>query len=337
LSSVIVPFEIVVLVVVVALCFDFMNGFHDSANSIATVVSTRVLSPRTAVLWAAFFNFIAAFVFGVNVASTIGKGTIDPSIVTAWLLLATLLGAIAWDIITWWFGLPTSSSHALVGGLIGAGVVKGGWGVVQVSGVDKILLFIVLSPLIGLVLAIGLILLTGRVANRFPRPAADRGFRRLQLVSAALYSLGHGTNDAQKTMGIIAALLFAQGLLGSTFYVPYYVILMAGAAMGLGTWFGGWRIVRTMGTRITKLHPFGGFSAETAAASTLFATASLGIPVSTTHTIAGAIMGVGATRRLSAVRWGVARSIVYAWALTIPAAAAIAALAYSLFSLVGLR
>ncbi len=292
MSTVIVPFAIVVLVVIVALFFDFMNGFHDAANSIATVVSTRVLTPRLAVLWAAFFNFVAAFLFGVNVASTIGKGTIDPSIVTAWLLLATLLGATAWDIITWWFGLPTSSSHALVGGLIGAGVVKGGWGVVQVAGVN---------------------------------------------VSAALYSLGHGTNDAQKTMGIIAALLFAQGILGPSFYVPYYVIIMAGVAMGLGTWFGGWRIVRTMGMKITKLHPFGGFSAETAAASTLFATASLGIPVSTTHTIAGAIMGVGATRRLSAVRWGVARRIVYAWVLTIPAAAAIAALLYSLLSLAGLR
>ena len=335
--SVIVPFSVVVGVVIVALCFDFMNGFHDAANSIATVVSTRVLTPRTAVLWAAFFNFVAAFIFGVNVASTIGKGTIDPSIVTAWLLLATLLGAIAWDIITWWFGLPTSSSHALVGGLIGAGVVKGGWGVVQTAGVSKILLFIVLSPLIGLLAAIGLVIVTARIGMHFPRSTADHSFRRLQLVSAALYSLGHGTNDAQKTMGIIAALLFAQGLLGSTFYVPYYVIIMAGVAMGLGTWFGGWRIVRTMGMKITKLHPFGGFSAETAAASTLFATASLGIPVSTTHTIAGAIMGVGSTRRLSAVRWGVARRIVYAWVLTIPAAAAMAALLYSLLSIFGLR
>ncbi len=337
MSSVVVPFEIVVLVVLVALGFDFMNGFHDAANSIATVVSTRVLSPRLAVLWAAFFNFVAAFVFGVSVASTIGKGTIDPSIVTAWLLLATLLGAIAWDIITWWFGLPTSSSHALVGGLIGAGVVKGGLGVVQSAGVNKILLFIVLSPLIGLLAAIGLILLTTRIAMRFPRSTANHGFRRLQLVSAALYSLGHGTNDAQKTMGIIAALLFSQGLLGPAFFVPFYVIVMAGVAMGLGTWFGGWRIVRTMGMKITKLHPFGGFSAETAAASTLFATASLGIPVSTTHTIAGAIMGVGATRRLSAVRWGVARRIVYAWVLTIPSAAVIAAVSYYLLALAGLR
>src|SRR5213596_1159127 len=226
MSTVIVPFAIVVLVVIVALFFDFINGFHDAANSIATVVSTRVLTPRLAVLWAAFFNFVAAFLFGVNVASTIGKGTIDPSIVTAWLLLATLLGAIAWDIITWWFGLPTSSSHALVGGLIGAGVVKGGWGVVQVAGVNKILIFIVLSPLIGLLAAIGLVLLTIRLGARFSRSTADHSFRRLQLVSAALYSLGHGTNDAQKTMGIIAALLFAQGILGPTFYVPYYVIII---------------------------------------------------------------------------------------------------------------
>jgi len=257
--------------------------------------------------------------------------------VTAWLLLSTLVGAITWDIITWWFGLPTSSSHALVGGLIGAGIVKGGWGVVQVAGVSKILLFIVLSPLIGLLVAVGLVVVTARIGTRFPRATADRSFRRLQLVSAALYSLGHGTNDAQKTMGIIAALLFAQGLLGGVFFVPFYVILMAGTAMGLGTYFGGWRIVRTMGMKITKLHPFGGFSAETAAAATLFATASLGIPVSTTHTIAGAIMGVGSTRRLSAVRWGLARRIVYAWVLTIPAAAAMAGLTYYLLSTAGLR
>jgi len=337
MATAIVPVGIVILVILVALVFDFLNGFHDAANSVATVVSTRVLSPRIAVLWAAFFNFVAAFVFGVNVASTIGKGTIDPAIVTAWLLLSTLAGAIIWDIITWWFGLPTSSSHALVGGLIGAGVVKGGWGVVQVAGVSKILLFIVLSPLIGLLVAVGLVVLTARIGARFPRSTADRSFRRLQLVSAALYSLGHGTNDAQKTMGIIAALLFAQGLLGAVFFVPFYVILMAGTAMGLGTYFGGWRIVRTMGMKITKLHPFGGFSAETAAASTLFATASLGIPVSTTHTIAGAIMGVGSTRRLSAVRWGVARRIVYAWVLTIPAAAAMAGLMYYFLAAAGLR
>lgn len=336
MATVIVPIEIVVIVVVVALAFDFMNGFHDAANSIATVVSTRVLPPKAAVLWAAFFNFVAAFGFGLNVASTIGKGTIDPRIVTAWLLLATLIGAISWDVITWWFGLPTSSSHALVGGLIGAGVVKAGWGAVNVDGVTKIGTFIVLSPLIGFLAAMGIVLVAIRVARHFSRSTADHGFRRLQLVSAAMYSLGHGTNDAQKTMGIIAALLFAQGLLGPKFYVPFYVVLLAHTAIGLGTWFGGWRIVRTMGMKITKLQPFGGFSAETAAASTLFATASLGIPVSTTHTIAGAIIGVGATRRFSAVRWGVARKIVFAWVLTIPAAAIIAGGTYLLLTFAGL-
>src|SRR5881296_2922467 len=328
---------LVFLVVGIALFFDFMNGFHDAANSIATVVSTGVLPPRLAVLWASFFNFVAAFGFGVSVASTIGKGIIDPKIVTPFLLIAVLTGSIAWDVITWYFGLPTSSSHALVGGLVGAGVAAAGWSVVQTDGVSRIGLFIVLSPLIGLLGAVGLILVTTRVARRVSRPTADHAFRRMQLVSAALYSLGHGTNDAQKTMGIIAVLLFTQGLLGPVFFVPFYVILMAHAAIALGTWFGGWRIVHTMGMKITKLRPFGGFSAETAAASTLFATASLGIPVSTTHTIAGAIIGVGATRRLSAVRWGVARRIVYAWVLTIPAAAAIAALLYSLLSLAGLR
>ncbi len=319
---------LVIGIVGVALAFDFMNGFHDAANSIATVVSTRVLPPRLAVFWAALFNFVAAFGFGVSVASTIGKGVIDPRIVNPYLILATLTGAIAWDVITWWFGLPTSSSHALVGGLVGSGVVAGGWSVVQVAGVTRIALFIVLSPLIGLLVAIGMVLLTTRAARRFYRPTADRAFRRLQLVSAALYSLGHGTNDAQKTMGVIAVLLFTQGLIGPVFFVPFYVILMAHGAIALGTWFGGWRIVHTMGMKITKLKPFSGFSAETAAASTLFATASLGVPVSTTHTIAGAIIGVGATRRLSAVRWGVARRIVWAWVLTIPASAAISALTY---------
>ncbi len=319
---------LVALVVGIALSFDFMNGFHDAANSIATVVSTGVLPPRLAVAWAAFFNFVAAFGFGVSVASTIGKGIIDPKIVTPFLLIAVLVGATAWDVITWYFGLPTSSSHALVGGLVGAGVAASGWAAVQTGGVSRIAIFIVLSPLIGLLAAIGLVLVTTRVARKFSRSKADHAFRRLQLVSAALYSLGHGTNDAQKTMGIIAVLLFTQGLLGPVFFVPFYVILMAHAAIALGTWFGGWRIVHTMGMKITKLRPFGGFSAETAAASTLFATASLGVPVSTTHTIAGAIIGVGATRRLSAVRWGVARRIVWAWVLTIPASAIISAATY---------
>lgn len=321
----------VVFIVAVALAFDFLNGFHDAANSIATVVSTRVLPPRAAVLWAAFFNFVAAFGFGVGVATTIGKGIILPSVVSEWLILATLTGAIAWDIVTWWFGLPTSSSHALVGGLVGAGVVGGGWGVIQFGGLFSIALFIAVSPLVGLLAAVGLMVITTWIARRFPRPSVDRIFRRLQLVSAALYSLGHGTNDAQKTMGIIAVLLFTEGLIGPVFYVPYYVILMAHAAIAAGTYSGGWRIVRTMGMRITKLAPFGGFSAETAAASTLFITAHMGIPVSTTHTIAGAIMGVGATRRLSAVRWWVARRIIWAWVLTIPASAGISAVTYYLF------
>ena len=321
---------VVIFVVAVALIFDFLNGFHDAANSIATVVSTRVLPPRAAVLWAAFFNFVAAFGFGVGVATTIGKSIILPSVVNEWLILATLTGAIAWDIITWWFGLPTSSSHALVGGLVGAGIVGGGWNVVQFGGLFTIALFIVLSPVVGLLAAVALTLVTTRIATKFSRPAVDRTFRRLQLVSAALYSLGHGTNDAQKTMGIIAVLLFTQGLIGPVFFVPFYVILMAHAAIALGTYSGGWRIVRTMGMRITKLAPFGGFSAETAAASTLFLTASMGIPVSTTHTIAGAIIGVGATRRLSAVRWWVARRIVWAWFLTIPASAAMSAVTYYL-------
>src|SRR3989475_7422997 len=273
MATVIVPVGIVILVILVALFFDFLNGFHDAANSVATVVSTRVLSPRIAVLLAALFECGAALVFGVNVASTIRKGTIDPAIVTAWLLLSTLIGAIAWDIITWWFGLPTSSSHALVGGLIGAGVVKGGWGVVQVAGVSKLILFIALSPLIGLLLAIGLVLLTIRLGARFSRSTADHSFRRLQLFSAALYSLGHGGNDAQKTMGIIAALLFATGHLGPTFYVPLWVVLACHAAMALGTLSGGWRIVRTMGLRITKLKPVGGFCAETGGGVTPFSPA----------------------------------------------------------------
>jgi PiT family inorganic phosphate transporter len=320
--------ELVIFIVGVALAFDFMNGFHDAANSIATVVSTRVLPPRTGVLWAAFFNFVAAFGFGVSVAATIGSGIISTQTVNQWLILATLIGAIAWDVITWWFGLPTSSSHALVGGLVGAGVVAGGWSVVNLGGLIPIVLFIVLSPFIGLVGASGLIMLTTRIARRFSRGSVNHTFRRLQLVSAALYSLGHGTNDAQKTMGIIAVFLFSQGLLGSKFYVPVYVILLAHAAIALGTYFGGWRIIRTMGMKITKLSPFGGFSAETAAASALFLTAHLGIPVSTTHTIAGAIVGVGATRRLSAVRWLVARKIVWVWILTIPASALISAITY---------
>jgi PiT family inorganic phosphate transporter len=322
--------EVVILVVAIALAFDFMNGFHDAANSIATVVSTQVLSPKAGVLWAAFFNFVAAFGFGVAVASTIAQGVISTNIVTDWLIFSTLLGAIGWDVMTWWLSLPISSSHALVGGLVGTALVAGGWAFIHMEGLLVIVLFIFLSPLLGFFLAIGLILGTSRIARRFQRPVADRTFRRLQLISAALYSLGHGSNDAQKTMGIIAVLLFTEGMLGPTFYVPVYVILMAHAAIALGTYAGGWRIVRTMGMRITKLTPFGGFNAETAAASTLFLTAHFGIPVSTTHTIAGGIIAVGATRRLSAVRWGIARRIVWAWVLTIPASATISAVIYTL-------
>ncbi len=325
--------EVVILVVAMALVFDFMNGFHDAANSIATVVSTQVLSPRAGVLWAAFFNFVAAFGFGVAVASTMGERIITTSIVTEGLILCTLLGAIAWNVITWWLGLPVSSSHALVGGLIGTALVTSGWTAIYVENILVIVLFIVLSPVIGSLAALGLSMVTSRVACKFQRSMANRAFRRLQLVSAALYSMGHGSNDAQKSMGIIAVLLFTQGLLGPVFFVPFYVILMCHAAIALGTYMGGWRIVRTMGTRITKLTPFGGFNAETAAASSLFLTAHFGIPVSTTHTIAGAIIGVGATRRLSAVRWGVARRIVWAWVLTIPVSAVISATIYMLLRL----
>ena len=320
--------EVVILVVAIALVFDFMNGFHDAANSIATVVSTQVLTPKKAVLWAAFFNFIAAFGFGVAVASTMGEGIINTSIVTVWLIFSTLLGAIVWNVVTWWLGLPVSSSHALVGGLVGTALVASGLGAIHVEGVLIIVIFIVVSPMIGFFAAQALTFVTSRIARRYPRQTSDRAFRRLQLVSAALYSIGHGSNDAQKTMGIIAVLLYTQGLLGPTFSVPFYVVLMCHGAIALGTYMGGWGIVRTMGMRITKLTPFGGFNAETAAASSLFLTAHFGIPVSTTHTIAGAIIGVGATRRLSAVRWGVARRIVYAWVLTIPVTAVISAAIY---------
>lgn len=320
-------FLVIISIVLVALFFDFLNGFHDAANSIATVVSTRVLHPRLAVLWAAFFNFVAAFGFGVAVASTIGRGIVDASIVNEWFILATLIGAIAWDIITWYFGLPTSSSHALIGGLIGAALITAGPVGIVSEGILKVLAFIVVSPLVGLVVGLLLSAITFRIGQKLGNRKANAYFKRFQLVSAALYSLGHGTNDAQKTMGIISVLLFSAGYLGSTFYVPFYVVLMAHAAIALGTYAGGWRIVRTMGMRITKLVPQGGFSAETAAALTLFATAAVGIPVSTTHTIAGAIIGVGSVRRLSAVRWGVARRIIWAWILTIPASAAISALA----------
>jgi PiT family inorganic phosphate transporter len=330
---------LVVFIVLVALVFDFINGFHDAANSIATVVSTRVLTPLQAVVWAAFFNFVAAFGFGVGVARTVGKGVVEANVVDEWVILAGLVGAIAWDLVTWYWGLPTSSSHALIGGFAGAAVVKAGFGSLIAAGLIKIGIFMVLAPLIGLTVGFAMMLATVWTFRRATPGRVDWLFRRLQLVSAAAYSLGHGTNDAQKTMGIIAVLLFSTGHLGSEFYVPLWVILAAHAAIALGTLSGGWRIVKTMGMRITKLRPIGGFCAETAGAFTLISTAVAGIPVSTTHTITGAIMGVGSLQRFSAVRWGVASRIVWAWIITIPAAAVIAAATWLLVRLLvlGLR
>ena len=316
---------LVVFIVLVALVFDFINGFHDAANSIATVVSTRVLTPLQAVVWAAFFNFVAAFGFGVQVARTVGKGVVDASVVDQWVILAALAGAIAWDLITWYWGLPTSSSHALIGGFAGAAVAKAGLGSLVAAGLIKIGAFMVLAPMLGMTIGFAMMLLTVRTFRRATPGRIDWLFRRMQLVSAAAYSLGHGTNDAQKTMGIIAVLLFSTGHMGPEFYVPFWVIMAAHAAIGLGTLSGGWRIVKTMGMRITKLRPVGGFCAETAGAAILIGTAVAGIPVSTTHTITGAIMGVGSLQRFSAVRWGVAGRIVWAWVITIPASAVIAA------------
>jgi PiT family inorganic phosphate transporter len=321
-------------IILVALSFDYVNGFHDAANSIATVVSTRVLSPRVAVAWAAFWNFIAFAVFGTAVAKTIGSGTIDiEQVGTLDVILSALIGAIAWDLITWYYGLPSSSSHALVGGLAGAAVAAGGLGTLVTSGIYKILIFIVISPMLGLVLGVLLMNLVLGIAQFVTKRgwATLRGanwfFRKTQLISAAAYSLGHGANDAQKTMGIIAAvILIDRGQAVSEFEVTLPIVLLAHAAIAAGTLSGGWRIVHTLGSKITKLQPVGGFAAETGAAITLFATASLGIPVSTTHTITGAIVGVGATNRPSAVRWGLTKTVLYAWIMTIPASAAIAAL-----------
>jgi PiT family inorganic phosphate transporter len=327
--------SIVVFIVFVALVFDFINGFHDAANSIATVVSTRVLTPLQAVVWAAFFNFVAAFGFGVHVANTVGKGVVHSEVVDQWVILAGLVGAIVWDLLTWWWGLPTSSSHALIGGFAGAGVAKAGLGSLVAPGLVKIGVFMVLAPLIGFVVGFLMMLLTIWVFRNATPGRVDRVFRRGQLLSAAAYSLGHGTNDAQKTMGIIAVLLFSTGHLGPEFYVPFWVVMAAHASLAAGTMAGGWRIVKTMGMRITKLRPVGGFCAETAGAVTLISTAVAGIPVSTTHTISGAIMGVGALQRLSAVRWGVAGRIVWAWILTIPASALVAAATWFLLRLLG--
>jgi len=323
-----IAFEMIVFLVILALAFDFMNGFHDAANSIATVVSTRVLRPHFAVAWAAFFNFIAFLFFGLSVANTIGKGVIEPSIVDHYVIFGALVGAIMWNVITWWYGLPSSSSHALIGGLGGAAVAKGGFPALVGSGFFKISLAIVLSPLLGFALGMGLMTAVAWLFFRTTPHRVDRWFRRFQLLSASLYSLGHGANDAQKTMGIIAMLLFAAGMSGPTFNVPLWVVLACQTAMALGTLFGGWRIVKTMGQKITKLKPVGGFCAETGGAITLFFATGLGIPVSTTHTITGAIIGVGATHKLSAVRWGVAERIVWAWVLTIPCSAFMSALAW---------
>ena len=320
---------VVVFIILIALSFDFLNGFHDAANSIATVVSTRVLSPQKAVLWAAFFNFVAAFVLGTGVAKTMGSGMIDLAVVTREVVLAGLLGAIVWNLITWYYGLPVSSSHALIGGYAGAAIAKAGPKAILIAGWTKTLAFIVLAPLIGCFLGFFLMVSVTWLFRRWRPDRLDHLFRRLQLLSAGLYSLGHGGNDAQKTMGIITGLLVASGYI-KHFHVPIWVVLISHAAIALGTMFGGWRIVKTMGTKITKLQPFGGFCAETSGAITLVGATLLGIPVSTTHTITGAIIGVGATRRLSAVKWGVAGRIVWAWVLTIPIAAVVSWVAFYL-------
>ena len=324
-------FHLVILIVIIALAFDFSNGWHDAANSIATIVSTRVLSPGRAVLWAAFWNFIAAFVFGTAVAKTIGKGLVHVESINEQVLIAGLLGAILWNLFTLVLGLPTSSSHALMGGYGGAAIMRSGFGAIIVSGWVQPLIFIVVAPFLGMLIAILVTVGTSWAVRNQAPSKVDRWFRRLQLVSAAGYSLGHGTNDAQKSMGIITTALVAGGLL-TTYSVPFWVILSCHLAMGCGTMAGGWRVVRTMGQRITKLTPFGGFAAETAGALTLVGTAHFGIPVSTTHTITGAIVGVGAARRLTAVRWGVTRRILWAWLLTIPGAAAIGSGIYYVLS-----
>jgi PiT family inorganic phosphate transporter len=331
---------LLIITVLVALVFDFLNGFHDAANSIATVVSTRVLSPKLAVIWAAFFNFVAAFLLGTAVAKTIGSGMIHIEVVTQYVVIAGLLGAIVWDLLTWWWGLPTSSSHALIGGMAGAAIMRAGWGVIIAAGWTKTLIFIVVAPVMGLVLALTFMVAVSWILRNKPPRRIDAWFRKLQLLSAAAYSLGHGGNDAQKTMGIVASALYgakiltASELAGGWGRYHWPIILAAHTAIALGTYFGGWRIVHTMGSRITKLKPVGGFCAETAGAITLFATALAGIPVSTTHTITGAIVGVGATHRLSAVRWGVATRIVWAWVFTIPAAAAVSAITFYIIRLI---
>jgi PiT family inorganic phosphate transporter len=323
---------LIVPIIAIALIFDFTNGMHDAANSISTVVTTRVLSPRVAVVWAAFFNFIAFLIFGTGVATTIGKGMVDISIVTPTVILAGLIGAIAWNLITWYFGLPSSSSHALIGGYAGAAIAKGGFGVIIASGWYKTVIFIFVAPLIGLVMGWLLKVITTWIVYKQSPTSIDKGSRIAQLFSAAAFSLGHGGNDAQKTMGIIASLLVAGGI-NPTFDIPLWVVLSAHAAIAMGTLTGGWRIVKTMGQKITKLRPIDGFCAETAAASSIFLSTHMGIPVSTTHVITGAISGVGSVQRLSAVRWGVTLRIVWAWIFTIPAAAIIGLAIYYLIHL----
>lgn len=330
-----IALSLLIGLIAVALLFDFLNGLHDAANSIATIVSTRVLRPRYAVFWAAFFNFIAFLFFGLHVAQTLGTGIIEVSIVTPRVIFGALVGAITWNVITWVLGIPSSSSHALIGGLVGAGLAKAGFSAVVWSGFAKTASAIVLSPLVGFVLALVLVLIVSWIFVRQTPLAVDSTFRILQFVSASLYSLGHGGNDAQKTMGIIAVLLYSQGYMEGGFHVPLWVVLSCQAAMAIGTLFGGWRIVHTMGSKITRLTPMQGFCAETGGALTLFLATWLGIPVSTTHTITGAIVGVGAARRVSAVRWNVASNIVVAWVVTLPASAAISALAYWAAGLLG--
>ncbi|MBI0474351.1 inorganic phosphate transporter [Sphingomonas sp. MA1305] len=323
-----ISFTVLVLLIGVALLFDFLNGLHDAANSIATVVSTRVLKPHHAVLWAAFFNFIAFTVFGLHVANTVGKGIVDAQVIDPQVIFGALMGAISWNVITWRFGIPSSSSHALIGGLLGAGIAKVGPSAIVWSGVRNTIAGIFVSPAVGLILALALVLVVAWTSLRLTPMGVDRRYRKLQLVSAALYSLGHGGNDAQKTMGIIAVLLYSQGMLGGEFHIPFWVILACQAAMAAGTMSGGWKIVHTMGSKITRLTPAQGFCAETGGAITLFLANVGGIPVSSTHTITGAIVGVGSARRLSAVRWNVASRIVVAWIVTLPAAGLIGALCY---------
>jgi inorganic phosphate transporter, PiT family len=324
----------IILLILLALAFDFLNGFHDSANSIATVVSTRVLSPKYAVMWAAFFNFIAFLFLGMHVANTIGKGIVDPLIVDKIIIFSALLSACLWNLLTWYLGIPTSSSHALIGGMIGAVLVKVGHSGLVMKGIMKTIIFIFVAPIAGLALGVGIGILVYWIFKKSTPLHVDHIFRKGQLVSAALYSIGHGGNDAQKTIGIITVLLFSSGLLGSNFHIPLWVILISQGAIALGTMFGGWRIVKTMGQKVAKLRPIDGFCAESGAAATLFISSALGVPVSTTQTITGSIMGVGSIKRLSAVKWDVAGNIMWAWVLTIPCSAAMSALAYYLVKLI---